>query len=558
MAGVEFAKYGGSALGELSVHFDNEIRADEKTVHSNVTINKELTYKNYYIGADSYQEIVEKIDNIIEEADAKNPPKRVRKDRKVWFSLEVPCPPELEGTDQEDIFYKKVFEMYKEYLPGLVGGVVNKDEKHEYLDSKKGWVISRNHAHFLGASLTKDGRINTHDLITKEMCQKVNDDIQELCLKEWGISYQTGEGRQGAKKTVEQLKSESAVRLQEKLAKEGLDVVYTMRQEKDTLQGELKEKTADLEKINSDIKEKSEEARLTGLEADYAEYRKATATADFEKINKENEDLKLETAINKNQLNKINADIVKNGAIEQQITENLEKLTHSEIMQDLADPQKQPKTLALLCQKSAKYDQIKKEKENLEKLTEDYNKYKNIAENIPDVTLDDIEKAYKNEYITNRELSEMIKNYAIKQNDGNTNSILKTCVAMDKIDAYKEKSYLQRNKVGMERAENHNFKYYDRYDKQIRKMLKKSLKYEDRTEIYQQNELKNLWADIKADNQLFWEDKKSSHKEEYQGYISLDKVFTAIIPRLIQTAVQAIKSYIEMIKQAQNEEEHER
>ncbi len=540
MAGVEFAKYGGSALGELSVHFDNDIRADEKTVHSNATINKELTCNNYYVNASSYQEIVDKIENIIEEADATNPPKRIRKDRKTWFSLEVPCPPELEGTDQEDIFYQKVFDMYKEYLPGLVAAVINKDEKHEYLDSKKGeWVISRNHGHFIGACLTKDGRINAHDLITKEMCQKVNDDIQSLCLKEGGISYQTGEGRQGAKKTVEQLKSESAVRLQEKLAKEGLDVVVNMRQEKETLQEE--------------INDKSEEARLTGLEADYAEYRKATATADLEQIKKENDEIKLEKTINKNELNKINANIEKNSALDKQITENIEKLTHPELMQTIAKgtPQEQGEALAVLCQKSAKYDQMKREhgfyKEIVDK-QKDYDKYKEIAENIPDVTLEDIEKAYKNEYVTNSELSEMIKNYAIKQNDGNTDSILKTCVALDKVDAYKEKSYLQRNKVGMERAENHNFKYYDRYDKKIREMLKKSLKYEGRTEIYQNSELKNLWADIQADNRLFWEKKKLTHKTEYDGYIDLTDVFNKIVPKLIQRAITAIKSCIEQWK----------
>lgn len=250
MAGVEFAKYGGGAFGEMSCHFDNELRADERITHSNQTINQELTHNNYYLGATSYREIVERTEALISETDAKNPPKRVRKDRKVSFSLEVPCPPELEGTDQEDIFYEKAFEMYKKYLPGLTGAVIHKDEKHEYYDSKKeSFCISRNHMHALGACLTEDGRINCHDLIDTEMCQRVNDDIQELCLKEWGISYQTGEGRQGEKKTVEQLKSESEVALQEKLAKENLEVVVSMRAEKETLQKEKKTLQGEIEDL---------------------------------------------------------------------------------------------------------------------------------------------------------------------------------------------------------------------------------------------------------------------------------------------------------------------
>lgn len=240
MAGVEFKKYLSSSFGEMSCHFDNELRADERIKHSNQTINSELTHLNYYIGASSYHEICRNTENIISEADEKNPPERVRKDRKVAFSLEVPCPPELEGTDQEDFFYQKVYEMYKKYLPGTTGAVVHKDEKHEYYDSKKNTMcVSLNHMHLMGACLTEDGRINCHDLINTKMCQKVNDDIQKFCLQEWGISYQTGEGRHGAKRTVEQCKAESEVALQKKLARENLTVVSEMRQEKKTLTNEI-------------------------------------------------------------------------------------------------------------------------------------------------------------------------------------------------------------------------------------------------------------------------------------------------------------------------------
>lgn len=247
MAGVEFAKFGGSAFGEMGIHFDNELRADERATHSNKTINRELTCNNYYIGATTYREIVERTTNLISETDAINPPKRVRKDRKVSFSLEVPCPPEIEGTDQEDVFYKKAFEMYKEYLPGITGAVVHKDEKHEYYDSKKDeYCVSRNHMHILGACLTKDGRINCRDLINTEMCQKVQDDIQTLCLQEWGISYQTGEGRSGSKKTVEQLKAESEVSLQGKLAREKIETVREKSEEEQKLNASIEQKTEEL------------------------------------------------------------------------------------------------------------------------------------------------------------------------------------------------------------------------------------------------------------------------------------------------------------------------
>ena len=86
-------------------------------------------------------------------------------------------------------------------------------------------------------------------------------------------------------------------------------------------------------------------------------------------------------------------------------------------------------------------------------------------------------------------------------------------------------------------------------------MLKKSLTYKGRTEIYQKDLLKGLWADIQKDNASFWKNRKTAKPE---AVIKLDKTFTAIIPRLIQTAIQAIKAYIDLIKQAQREENYER
>lgn len=240
MAGVEFKKLGGGALAEMAGHFDNEIRSDKRVNHSNKTINIEMTHLNYYLGGNSYQDICEKLEKIVTDTDEKNPPLRIRQDRKVYFSLEIPCPPDLEGTDQEDIFYEKTFEMYKKMIPGLVGGVIHKDEKHEYYDfKKKELCTSRNHAHYFGACLTKDERINAHNCINKILCQEVNNSIQKLCLEEWGFSFQTGEQRCGEKKTVEELKQESQIALQAKLAKENIEIIPKMKEEKAVLTDEI-------------------------------------------------------------------------------------------------------------------------------------------------------------------------------------------------------------------------------------------------------------------------------------------------------------------------------
>lgn len=253
MAGVEFAKYNLTQGHELGVHLDNDIRSNKGINHSNITINKDLTHLNYYLGVNTYTELMSKIEEKVIYADQHHPNKRKSKKRKEMFSLEVPCPPELEGTPQEDDFYKKVYDMYKKMLPGIVGACIHKDEKHEYYDSKKQeMMLSRNHMHILGACITKDGRCHTSDTITPEVCQKVQDDIQNLCLEEYGISYQTGEGRTGEKKTVEELKAESQVKLQEKLAKENLTVVEELREEKEILKAEVEESDA-IVKMNENI-----------------------------------------------------------------------------------------------------------------------------------------------------------------------------------------------------------------------------------------------------------------------------------------------------------------
>ena len=219
MAGVEVKKYEGGSMGDADIHFDLDKR--EVCDHSNRAIDKSLVKDDYYIGASSWSDIKKKMRDIIKDADEKHPPKRVRKDRKLWFTVEMPCPPELEGTDKEDLFFKRSYEVLSESLP-LVGAEIHKDEKHEYWDPKKeAFMTSLNHMHAMGPCLTKDGRINAHDLLTQELCQKINDDIQKMCLREFGISYQTGAGRKGSpKKTVEELKNESQASLEAKLVKD--------------------------------------------------------------------------------------------------------------------------------------------------------------------------------------------------------------------------------------------------------------------------------------------------------------------------------------------------
>lgn len=249
MAGVEGAKLGSSALDEMGCHYDTVTRASEKVAHSNESINKALTHQNYFLGCSGWEEARNKIKATIEEADALNPPKRVRADRKTWVDFVVWCPPELEGTIDEDRFFQEAYTTLEKECPGGLYGTVHKDERHEYYDpDKKELVRSRIHGHYLAPALTKpakeNGRINCKEFLSPEKCQRVNDAIQEMCLREFGVSYQTGEGRKGKKRSVEDIKGRSQVMLEEKLAKEGLTVVAEKRQELTEVEEKLEENKA--------------------------------------------------------------------------------------------------------------------------------------------------------------------------------------------------------------------------------------------------------------------------------------------------------------------------
>ena len=59
MASVNVAKFTTSGARGLSVHFDERKRAELE--HANPHINKDLTERNYYIGARSYNEVLYKL-----------------------------------------------------------------------------------------------------------------------------------------------------------------------------------------------------------------------------------------------------------------------------------------------------------------------------------------------------------------------------------------------------------------------------------------------------------------------------------------------------------------
>ena len=217
MASACIQKCTTQSLKELRKHYDLEMR--KETNHSNTDIDKAKTYLNYNLTCQNgnitqnitWIEIEQGIQDEIERIDAITPPKRLRTDRKTNYILEVVCPKEIEAMGREDEFFEKAYQAYDAMMPGsLVGAQVHKDEKHIYIDSGNVKRESLYHMDMFGVPNTKAHGINMKIFMDQVKIIQIQDTIQAMTIKEFGISYNTGESPQ--KKSVEEMKIDSKIK----------------------------------------------------------------------------------------------------------------------------------------------------------------------------------------------------------------------------------------------------------------------------------------------------------------------------------------------------------
>lgn len=237
MASVDCAKYTSGAAKILSVHFDAKERLERE--HSNPHINKTLTPLNSFYDASGYQEMLNRQNKIVESTDALYPPERVRKDRVTCIMVDIPVPQKISDKGKTNEFLADAYKILqdkcgKQYCCGMA---IHKDEVHDYYDSRKGCIVtSLEHGHAMvvpfatwkGAETVKDDQgkplrdengkflkqeverkgINGKNFTTKAFFKELQDQMQEMCLERYGMSYQTQE--EPRKMSVEELKHESA------------------------------------------------------------------------------------------------------------------------------------------------------------------------------------------------------------------------------------------------------------------------------------------------------------------------------------------------------------
>lgn len=245
MASVNWQKTNLPTLGRMWKHFDNDARANSN--HSNQDIDTSKTADNYYLGANDWNDIMNKSKQYIEKIDTRYPPKKKQsvEDRITMVSMNVPCPRSITDAGQSRDFFNSMDELYREQFgDAYMGMVVHVDEVHEYMDDGV-LTTSCEHAHVFvcahakwkdkKANQTREG-INGKNFETKTTLNRLNKAVDDMCLSRFGISYNTG--GEVRKKSVEELKQKSYIE-----TLKAVDIVNEQKKQAETqLSGTLEEK----------------------------------------------------------------------------------------------------------------------------------------------------------------------------------------------------------------------------------------------------------------------------------------------------------------------------
>lgn len=209
MASVNWLKLTPQKAAALSVHFG---KSRGKVNHSNEDIDPARTWANSAIGASSYEEAYTRMKERTAAADAVEPPKRVKADRKIAVMLEYPCPAAIRAQGRDEEFFKAAHALYSAFFgpENVHGTFVHRDEAHEYTDRDGTKRESLYHAHTLVSCYVEGKGINCKQFETRARLTELNRAMCEMVRREFGVEYNTGETPRG--KTVEALKAEGRAR----------------------------------------------------------------------------------------------------------------------------------------------------------------------------------------------------------------------------------------------------------------------------------------------------------------------------------------------------------
>ena len=220
MASVDWQKATTQQAGAMKKHNGREERVNGN--HSNSDIDKSRSYLNVYIGADDYAPMLAKVKARIKEVDKEHPPKRDMGSKRITcIMLETPVPQEITEQGKAAEFLRSAHKVIEDFFGAEnVGGTCGHfDEQHWYTDRDGKERLSLIHGHTIVAAYAewtdrKTGEqrigINGKNCETKSRLKALNKAMDEMCHREYGISYNTAETPQ--RKSVERLKEETELR----------------------------------------------------------------------------------------------------------------------------------------------------------------------------------------------------------------------------------------------------------------------------------------------------------------------------------------------------------
>lgn len=257
MASVDFhcKCKGGTHAKSIMRHNDKEERVKPECKHANPHLDKSKSHLNLAYKNVSYAEAKAIYDKRILELDATTNTNK-RSDRVTMFGLEVPRPPKLEPQHYQR-WFNRVCNLVEDWVgsDNFIEGYFHVDEVHDYYDPKeKVWRTSVEHAH-LTVIPEMDGKLNGKSFSSKARMTALNNEIEKMTMKEFGVHFKTGKGKRG--QLVEEMKQETAdamKRMGQQLAQKEIE----LNAKSDSLDRELEERAS---KLEAEYSEK--EAKLT-------------------------------------------------------------------------------------------------------------------------------------------------------------------------------------------------------------------------------------------------------------------------------------------------------
>lgn len=236
--------------------------------HSNKDINPARSAMNISIGAmTSYQEACEAYDERIADLDSQ-PGANRRKDRVTLIGLVIPAPAGLDDGQAIE-WLSDAYDIACEEMGGdrnVIGGSIQVDERHEYVDARTGRTeMSRQHLH-LYAVPEYEGRLNAKKVCTKSAMVRMNNRIEAMSQERYGLPWLTGEGRKSTE-SMDALKTKSAKAMIEKAEKQAAEIVERARNRANTIISNATDQRLEAEDMYADARKDRQKASESLSEA---------------------------------------------------------------------------------------------------------------------------------------------------------------------------------------------------------------------------------------------------------------------------------------------------